>query len=105
MSHARRRWWSSASYPSTIRGNLPPIDEPPGTVHPGSMLRRFEALLDPTGPEPNPPPTAGLVRFYWHYIRQARWLSVALYIVGGLIAIVDTTIPTFIGRVVGLVSP
>jgi len=68
------------------------------------MLRRFEALLDPTGPEPNPPPNAGLVRFYWHYIRQARWLAVSLYVVGGLIAILDTTIPTFIGRVVSLVS-
>jgi ATP-binding cassette subfamily B multidrug efflux pump len=68
------------------------------------MLRRFEALLDPTGPEPAPPPTAGLARFYWHYIRQARWLAVSLYVVGGLIAILDTTIPTFIGRVVSLVS-
>jgi ATP-binding cassette subfamily B multidrug efflux pump len=68
------------------------------------MLRRFEALLDPTGPKPDPPPNAGLVRFYWHYIRQARWLAVSLYVVGGLIAILDTTIPTFIGRIVSLVS-
>jgi ATP-binding cassette subfamily B multidrug efflux pump len=68
------------------------------------MLRRFEALLDPTGPQPTPPPNAGLVRFYWHYIRQARWLAVSLYVVGGLIAVLDTTIPTFIGRVVSLVS-
>jgi ATP-binding cassette, subfamily B, multidrug efflux pump len=68
------------------------------------MLRRFEALLNPTGPEPNPPPNVGLVRFYWHYIRQARWLAVSLYVVGGLIAILDTTIPTFIGRIVALVS-
>jgi ATP-binding cassette subfamily B multidrug efflux pump len=68
------------------------------------MLRRFEALLDPTGPEPTPPPNAGLVRFYWHFIRQARWLAVSLYLVGGLIAILDTTIPTFIGRIVSLVS-
>jgi ATP-binding cassette, subfamily B, multidrug efflux pump len=68
------------------------------------MLRRIESLLDPTGPDPGPPPTAGLIRFYWHYIRQARWLAVWLYVVGGLIAILDTTIPTFIGRVVSLVS-
>jgi ATP-binding cassette subfamily B multidrug efflux pump len=68
------------------------------------MLRRFEALLNPTEAEPTPPPTAGLVQFYWHYIRQARWLAVWLYVVGGLIAILDTTIPSFIGRVVSLVS-
>jgi ATP-binding cassette subfamily B multidrug efflux pump len=68
------------------------------------MFRRFEALLDPTAAEPAQPPTAGLARFYWHYIRQARWLAVSLYIVGGLIAVLDTMIPTFIGRVVSLVS-
>ena len=68
------------------------------------MLRRIEALLDPTAPQPEPPPTKGLVRFYWHYIRQARWLAVALFIVGGLTAVLDTMIPTAIGRVVTLVS-
>ena len=68
------------------------------------MLRRFEALLDPTRPTPAPPPHAGLVRFYWHYIRQARWIAVALFVVGGLTAVVDTAIPAFIGRVVSLVS-
>src|SRR5208283_61653 len=68
------------------------------------MLRRFEALLDPTAGVPAPPPTAGLGRFYWHYIRQVRGLTVALFVFGGLIAVLDTMIPTFIGRVVSLVS-
>jgi ATP-binding cassette subfamily B multidrug efflux pump len=36
------------------------------------MLRRFEFLLDPTALAPDAPPVAGLMRFYWHYIRQAR---------------------------------
>ena len=68
------------------------------------MLRRFEALLDPTAGTPAPPPTAGLARFYWFYIRQVRGLTVALFAFGGLIAILDTMIPAFIGRVVSLVS-
>ena len=68
------------------------------------MFRRLETVVDPTGPEPAPPPTAGLPRFYWHYIRQVRWVAAPLFVVGGLIAILDTTIPTFIGRLVGLVS-
>src|SRR3954447_14006883 len=68
------------------------------------MLRRFEALLDPTAGTPAPPPTSGLVRFYWHYIRQVGGLTIALFICGGLIAILDTMIPTFIGRVVSLIS-
>jgi ATP-binding cassette, subfamily B, multidrug efflux pump len=68
------------------------------------MLRRFEALLDPTAGSPAPPPTAGLVRFYWHYIRQVRGLTIALFVCGGLIAVLDTMIPVFIGQVVSLVS-
>jgi ATP-binding cassette, subfamily B, multidrug efflux pump len=68
------------------------------------MLRRIELLLDPTGGEPTPPPNAGLARFHWHFIRQTSWVAVALFAVGGLLAVLDTTIPTFIGRLVGLVS-
>ena len=68
------------------------------------MLRRFEVLLNPTAPSPEPPPTAGLWRFYWHYIRQVPWLTVGLFLIGGIIAVLDTMIPTFIGEVVSLVS-
>ncbi|HEY4172745.1 MAG TPA: ABC transporter ATP-binding protein, partial [Rhodopila sp.] len=68
------------------------------------MLRRFEALLDPTAGTPASPPNAGLPRFYWFYIGQVRGLTVALFVCGGLIAILDTLIPVFIGRVVSLVS-
>jgi ATP-binding cassette subfamily B multidrug efflux pump len=68
------------------------------------MLRRLEGLLDPTGPASAPPPNRGLARFYWHYVGQVRWLAMALFVVGGLIAILDTAIPTFIGRIVALVS-
>src|ERR1700760_4855048 len=68
------------------------------------MLRRLEALLDPTAGTPASPPTAGLVRFYWFYIRQVRGLTAALFLFGGLAAILDSMIPAFIGRVVGLVS-
>jgi ATP-binding cassette, subfamily B, multidrug efflux pump len=68
------------------------------------MLRRFEALLDPTAGTPAPPPNAGLVRFYRFYIGQVTGLTIALFICGGLIAILDTMIPAFIGRVVSLVS-
>ena len=68
------------------------------------MFRRFEALLDPTEARPAPPPHAGLVRFYWHFNRQVRWLAIALFVVGGITALLDMAIPTCIGRLVGLVS-
>ncbi len=68
------------------------------------MLRRFETLLDPTAGAPSEPPVDGLARFYWHFIRQARWLVAALFIGGGLLAVLDASIPAFIGRVIALVS-
>jgi ATP-binding cassette subfamily B multidrug efflux pump len=68
------------------------------------MFRRLESLLQPTTGTPSEPPTEGLTRFYWHFIRQVRWLVLALFIGGGLMAVLDACIPAFIGRVVGLVS-
>jgi ATP-binding cassette subfamily B multidrug efflux pump len=68
------------------------------------MLRRAEALLDPTSRQPEVPPVDGLWRFYWHYLRQERWLIAGLFLFGGLAGIVDVTIPAFIGRLVTLVS-
>ena len=60
----------------------------------------------PRCPDPasSPGASSGLWAFYWHFIRQVRWLVVALFVFGGLIAMLDATIPVFIGRVVGLVS-
>src|SRR6267142_4886809 len=68
------------------------------------VFRFFESLLEPTALPPEAPPPAGLAAFYWHYARQARRLVAALFVAGFIVAILDTTIPVFIGRVVTLVS-
>jgi ATP-binding cassette subfamily B multidrug efflux pump len=68
------------------------------------MFRFFEKSLPPvTVPEQSEPP-AGLVAFYWHFARQAKILFVGLFAVGFVVALLDVTIPVFIGRVVDLVS-
>jgi len=68
------------------------------------MLRRAEALLDPTARQPEAPPVHGMPAFYRHYLGQERWLIAGLFLFGGLAGILDVTVPAFIGRVVGLVS-
>jgi len=68
------------------------------------MLGWFESLLDPTARTPREPPTDGLARFYWHFARQARWPIIALFATGLVVALLDVTIPLFIGRVVALVA-
>src|SRR4051794_35698405 len=69
-----------------------------------TMFTLFERLLKPAvAPEiPEPPP--GLVAFYWHFARQAKPLFAALFVAGFIVAIMDTMIPIFIGRVVTLVT-
>jgi ATP-binding cassette subfamily B multidrug efflux pump len=68
------------------------------------MIRWLETLLEPTRLAPSPPPSKGLLRFYWHYVRQVRWILGALFIAGMAVALLDVAIPLFIGRVVTLVS-
>ncbi len=74
------------------------------------MFAFFESKLRPTAVEPEPPAPpaldtpAALVRFYWHFVRQARGLVAALFCAGLLVAALDTLVPVFIGRVVGLLA-
>ncbi len=69
-----------------------------------SMFRWFERLVDPTAQPSDATPPPGLAAFYWHHARQVRHLVVALFIVGSMVAFLDTTIPVFIGRLVSLAS-
>jgi ATP-binding cassette subfamily B multidrug efflux pump len=69
-----------------------------------SLFRLFERLLDPTALSPDAAPPPGLAAFYWHHARQVRRLIVALFVAGSLVALLDTTIPVFIGRLVALAS-
>ncbi len=49
-----------------------------------------------------PPP--GLLAFYWHFMRQTRGLFVAMLATGLGVALIDTLMPVFIGRMVGLMA-
>jgi ATP-binding cassette subfamily B multidrug efflux pump len=68
------------------------------------MFRFFERSLAPTATPQNGQPPAGLVAFYWYFARQAKGLFVALFAAGFAVALLDITIPVFIGKVVTLVT-
>jgi ATP-binding cassette, subfamily B, multidrug efflux pump len=67
------------------------------------MFTFFESLIRPTAPSPGAPP-AGLFAFYWHYIRQTRGVYLAMFATGLAVALIDTTIPIFIGKLVTLMQ-
>src|SRR6202047_2699555 len=68
------------------------------------LLCLSERLLNPTAiPErAEPPPDFGA--FFWHFARQAKGLFAALFAAGLLVALLDSTIPVFMGRIVNLIT-
>jgi ATP-binding cassette subfamily B multidrug efflux pump len=67
------------------------------------MFAFFESRIRPTA-LPGSAPPAGLLAFYWHYVRQTKSLFGALFVSGIVVALIDTLIPLFIGRLVTLMQ-
>ncbi|HEY9066624.1 MAG TPA: ABC transporter ATP-binding protein [Burkholderiaceae bacterium] len=67
------------------------------------MFAFFETRIHPTAPPRSAPPD-GLVAFYWHFIRQTRGLYLTMFATGLAVALIDTAIPVFIGKLVTLMQ-
>src|SRR5260370_37864553 len=65
-----------------------------------AMLSLFERLLKPTDPPEQAAPPPGFTAFFWHFARQAKGLFAA----GLVVALLDSTIPVFMGRIVTLIT-
>ncbi len=72
------------------------------------MLNRlygwFERRINATAPPTGGAPPATLAAFYWHFVGPHRLLFASILITGLGIAIVDSLIPVFIGRLVALMA-
>ncbi len=68
------------------------------------MFALFERFLTPTAAPEHPEPPAGLIAFLWHFARQAKWLFAALFVVELFVALTDSAVPWFMGRVVTMVT-
>ena len=67
------------------------------------LFRLFEQRIHPTATHAGSPP-AGLLPFFWHFVRQTRGLFIAMFATGLVVALIDTMIPVFIGRLVSLME-
>ncbi|HMH17753.1 MAG TPA: ABC transporter ATP-binding protein [Burkholderiales bacterium] len=54
-----------------------------------------------TGPGAPPP---GLVAFYWHFARQTKGWYALMFVTSLAVALIDTAIPVFIGKLVSLME-
>src|SRR5947207_15666215 len=68
------------------------------------MFSLFERLLKPTDPPEQAAPPSGLIAFFWHFARQAKGLFAALFAAGLVVALLDSTIPVFMGRIITLIT-
>jgi ATP-binding cassette subfamily B multidrug efflux pump len=68
------------------------------------MLRFLETLVVPTARETPGNPPSGLLRFYWFFVRQAKYLFLALFVSSFFVALVDAAIPVLMGRLVKAVT-
>ena len=68
------------------------------------MFALFERFLSPTAAPDHPEPPPGLIAFLWHFARQAKWLFAALFVVELCVALSDSAVPWFMGRVVTMVT-
>ncbi len=69
-----------------------------------ALFRRFESRIQATAPPPTEAPPAGLLAFYWHFVRQTRGLFAAMLLSCLLVALSDTVMPVLIGRLVALMT-
>ena len=81
-----------------------PVGSPCGARRlPPLMFATFENLIRPTD-RPGTAPPQTLMAFYWHYVRQTKGLFGAMFVTGLVVALIDTLIPVFIGRMVRLME-
>src|SRR5437868_12831983 len=64
------------------------------------FLRRIQGTASVA--QSAPPP--GLLPFYWHFVRQMKGWYAAMFAASLAVALLDTVIPLFIGRLVSLME-
>ena len=68
------------------------------------MFTYFQTRIRGTAsPGPGEPP-AGLLAFYWHFVRQTRGWYGLMFVTSLAVALIDTAIPVFIGKLVALME-
>jgi len=68
------------------------------------MFTFFERRLKPTDTPERTEPPPGFIEFFWHFARQAKSLFAALFAAGFVVALLDSTIPVFMGRIITLIT-
>ena len=67
-------------------------------------MKLFQGRIQGTARAAAGAPPAGLLGFYWHFVRQTKGWFAAMFAASLSVALLDTVIPLFIGRLVSLME-
>jgi len=68
------------------------------------ILRRFETWIDPYRKTSGFQPPGSALGFLWFYVSQAKWIFLAMLVVGGLVAMLEASLFWFTGRLVDILD-
>jgi ATP-binding cassette, subfamily B, multidrug efflux pump len=68
------------------------------------MYKFFDSFVNGLRQPPNHPPPSNLFGFYWYFAKQVKWVLLALIASSVVVALLETTVPLFIGQLVGILS-
>src|SRR3989442_6608250 len=68
------------------------------------VLKLFQGRIHGTASPAAGAPPAGLLAFYWHFVKQTKGWFAAMFAASLAVALLDTVIPLFIGRLVSLME-
>src|ERR1700729_4032437 len=68
------------------------------------MFSFFERMLKPTETAEGPEPPPGFIGFFWHFACQAKGPLAGLFAARLVVALLDSTIPVFMGRIITLIT-
>ena len=67
-------------------------------------MKLFQGRIQGTASAGTGAPPQGLLAFYWHFVKQTRGWFAAMFAASLAVALLDTVIPLFIGRLVSLME-
>ena len=68
------------------------------------MLRYLQSRIRGTASAGPGAPPPGLIAFYWHFVRQTKGWYALMFATSLAVALIDTVIPVFIGKLVSLME-
>lgn len=68
------------------------------------LLELFESFIKPFKSHPDEAPPTTLFAFYWHYVKQVKWVFIGLLIIGFFVSILEIALFSYIGKIVDMVE-